>query len=374
MSRICQVVGTVVIGLLVACEALAATEMEAALAYPSWDEPTASAMSDADCESSEGAIDLVCALGDGLHCGDGCGASCCDSCCDGCCEGCCDDIGYCCTGPKWYGTIGAVILHRERPSRGSIVATNPGLAPIVSADAYDFDAQGGPEVALGRRLNDCWAIEGRYFGVDNTASTSLTSPGNFIGTGFTGPGGTLLTGRYLTMLDSAEINVRHQYSDRLDLLAGFRWIQLQDQLHSTIGPVARAQYDYDNRLYGGQIGANLDVAPRCSRILANIEAKAGVFHNDVEGGIYEFAPGPIGYFTGGETTTSFLGEIKLTAGYQLTKRVAVRAGYQLLWLEEVALASDAAVRSLQNPSLLRTASADAGLFYHGATIGLDFGW
>ncbi len=273
MSCICQVVGTVLIGLFVACEASAATEMEAALAYPSWDEPTPSVISDDDCESSEEAFDLVGAHGDGLLFGGGCGAACCDS----CCEGCCDGIGYCCTGSKWYGTIGAVILHRERPSAGSIVATNPGLAPIVSADAYDFDAQGGPELALGRYLNDCWSVEGRYFGVDNTASTSLTAPGNFIGTGFTGPGGTLLTGRYLTMLDSAEINVRHQYSDRLNLLAGFRWIQLQDQLHSTIGPVARAHYDYDNRLYGGQLGANLDVAPRCSRILANVEAKAGVY-------------------------------------------------------------------------------------------------
>ena len=66
--------------------------------------------------------------------------------------------------------------------------------------------------------------------IDFTASTSVTAPSSFIGTGFTGPGGTLLTGRYLTMLDSAEINLRHQHNDRLDLLAGFRWIQLQDQL------------------------------------------------------------------------------------------------------------------------------------------------
>ncbi|MBL9165621.1 MAG: BBP7 family outer membrane beta-barrel protein [Planctomycetaceae bacterium] len=73
------------------------------------------------------------------------------------------------------------------------------------------------------------------------------------------------------------------------------------------------------------------------------------------------------------TKAAFVGEIDLTLGYRLTQHIIVRGGYQLLWIDNVALAGDAASRGLLNPSVLRGVEFNS-LFYQGATTGIDFVW
>ncbi|HZZ29301.1 MAG TPA: BBP7 family outer membrane beta-barrel protein [Pirellulales bacterium] len=203
------------------------------------------------------------------------------------------------------------------------------------------------------------------------------TPGAFIGAGFTGPANTLFDGHALTKLDSSEINWRHQEWDQLALLVGFRWVELKDnvtyRLNST---VAEGNYDYNNHLYGGQIGADWAPFDHCNPLQIHIVGKVGVFGNADDGGITEFGPvgTRIGSFTGRDSTTPFVGELDFSATYTLTNHIAIRGGYQLLWLTDLALAADAANRSLLNPSLLRNVSDDGRLFYQGATVGLDFAW
>jgi hypothetical protein len=360
--------------------------METALAEAAWDEPTVSLESETK-SAVELAGELYATDADSILACGACEDSACDKCgtSDNCCDdSCCDDsccgvdcgagVGSCC--PKWFATIGVIALDREDPTPGTIVAANPGGARFFGAENFDFDPEVGYEVGLARRFDNGCILEGRYFGIDHTAASTIVTPGNFIGTGFTGPGGTTVAGRYLTMLDSTEINLRRQHTDRLTLLGGFRMIELRDQARFMLNNnVARGHYDYDNRLYGGQLGSNLDLSPRGGRLLANLETKAGVYNNLIEGGINEFQGfNFIGGFNGEESNTAFVGEINLNTGYRLTDHVTLRTGYQLLWIENVALASDAAVRSLLNPSLLLTVSDDQGLFYHGATGGIDVVW
>ena len=67
---------------------------------------------------------------------------------------------------------------------------------------------------------------------------------------------------------------------------------------------------------------------------------------------------------------AFLGEVGVTGTYQLTSCLALRAGYNLLWAAEVALAP----HQTNNTHLrAREVSVDAGgdLFAHGAIIGLE---
>jgi len=371
-----QVVGAVALGFFAAHEA-AATSMKAALADAAWDEPTISLEADSQPDTTlQLAGDLYATENLILPCG-GCEDDVCDHCCDDdCCGGvdCGAGVGYCC--PKWYATVGTVILDRETPTAGTIVAANPAGTRFFGAEAFDFDYEAGLEVGLARRFDNGCILEGRYFGIDHTAAETIVTPGNFIGTGFTGPGGTTVAGRYLTKLDSFEINLRRQHSDRVTLLGGFRMIELRDDANFVLNNnVARGNYVYDNKLYGGQLGSNLDLSPRGGRWLANVESKAGIYNNLVEGGIFEFQGANfIGTFNGEESNTAFVGEINLNTGYRICEHVVLRGGYQLLWIENIALASDAAVRSLLNPSLLNTVADDAGLFYHGATAGVDFVW
>jgi hypothetical protein len=391
MSRIWHVAGALALGFLVSAQ-VSATTMEMALAEAAWDEPMVGLENEAK-SAVELAGELYATDADSILACGACEDSACDKCApqdncskDNCCDdSCCDDsccggdcgagVGSCC--PKWFATIGVIALDREDPTPGTIVAANPAGTRFFGAEAFDFDFEAGVEVGLARRFDNGCILEGRYFGIDHTAASTIVTPGNFIGTGFTGPGGTTIAGRYLTMLDSTEINIRRQHTDRLTLLGGFRMIELRDQARFMLNAnVARGHYDYDNRLYGGQLGSNLDLSPRSnSRILANVETKAGVYNNLIEGGINEFQGfNFIGTFNGDEANTAFVGEINLNTGLRLTDHVTLRTGYQLLWIENVALASDAAVRSLLNPSLLRTVSDDQGLFYHGATGGIDVVW
>jgi hypothetical protein len=160
-------------------------------------------------------------------------------------------------------------------------------------------------------------------------------------------------------------------------LGGFRWVELKDEMFYKLnGNVATGDYEYNNRMYGGQIGARLDLAPaQMSRVIFTVEGKAGLYGNVVDGGIFEYQGNNfIGSFVGHETHAAGVFQIDIVSGYRLTNHMNAYAGYSLLWLDGVAIAGDAASRSLLNPSLLRTVNTHGDLFYNGATTGVEFVW
>jgi hypothetical protein len=369
--------GAFVLIAVMAGGALASPTMDAAVRDADWDGSTSlAAVADAEEIGLRNPLQLV------SSCEATCGACCDDACCDdACCDGCvgcgdgCDCGDACGCGPKWYASAGVILLKRDRPVPGTVVAANPAGTAFSSASDFSFDWEIGPDVALARRFSGGTILEGRYFGVDSTDTNDFVTPGNFIGAGFTGPGGTTFTGKYLSMLDSTEINLRRAVSDRLTLLGGFRWIELKDEMFYKLnGNVATGDYEFNNRLYGGQLGLSFTPMRPAGRWIANIETKAGVYGNVADGGIFEYQGNNfIGSFVDSDTTTSFVGEIGFILGYRLTQNVVLRSGYQLLWLDNVALAGDAASRSLLNPSLLRDIDYN-DLFYQGATTGIDVAW
>ncbi len=293
-------------------------------------------------------------------------------------NGCCDECSSCedCCPPLWNISAGAVILHRDRPSDGTIIGAQPSGSPAFSRGSdFDFGWDGGPEITIARTIGRDNSLEARYFNCYGSADTQFVAPSSFIGAGFVGPRGTAISGHDLTKLDSIEINWRHQAWDRLVLMAGFRTIELRDYLSYKIGSPALADYDYGNHLYGGQIGADWALAKPSSPLQLGVALKAGVYGNADHGGVaLTLGGGPAGNFGGQDTTTAFVGELDFLAAYNLTNHIAVHGGYQLLWLTNLVLATDAANRSLLNPSLLRTVSDDGRLFYQGATVGIDFMW
>jgi hypothetical protein len=296
-----------------------------------------------------------------------------------CCHSCDACSQYmCCCPSMWYVSAGAAILHRDRPDPGIIVGNNPftGVAFSRGSD-FNFNWAGGPDITIGRRLGDESMLMVRYFNSYETADVNFRTPGGFIGAGFTGPANTLFNGHALTKLDSTEINLRRQQWDQLALLVGFRWVELKDEAAYKINTtVAEGDYEYNNHLYGGQIGADWAVTSPRNPLQLNVVGKAGVFGNANDGGIFESRPvgNPIGSFAGRGSSTSFVGELDFTAAYIFTDHIAIRGGYQLLWLSDLALATNEASRSLLNPSLLRNVNDDSHLFYQGATVAIDFVW
>jgi hypothetical protein len=73
-----------------------------------------------------------------------------------------------------------------------------------------------------------------------------------------------------------------------------------------------------------------------------------------------------------ETDLAFAGEVAVTAVYQWSDQLALRAGYQLLWLEGVAIASDQAAAT--NVIAQNGIDPTGGVFFHGALLGAEYSW
>jgi hypothetical protein len=371
MSTMLRGAAALFLSMSVTGAAWAGPTMDAALASASWDDSAAAGVDDVALVNplTADAIQLASATEPGCCAAEGAGDD---------CLGCAEEIDcgdLCGCGPTWYASAGMIFMKRDRPDAGAVVAANPAGTPFSSASDFSFDWEPGVDIALARRFSGGTILEGRYFGVDSTDTNAFVTPGNFIGAGFTGPGGTAFNGKYLSMLDSTEINLRRPVSERLSLIGGFRWVELKDEMFYKLnGNVATGDYEYNNRLYGGQLGASWTPMRPTGRWIANVETKAGVYGNVADGGIFEYQGNNfIGSFVDSDTTTAFVGEIDLTLGYRLTQHVVLRSGYQLMWLDNVALAGNAASRSLLNPSLLSNIEYNS-LFYQGVTTSIDFVW
>ena len=178
-----------------------------------------------------------------------------------------------------------------------------------------------------------------------------------------------LNATYNSQLNSAEINWLHPWGDRVTWLVGFRWLELQDNIryHITF-PAFTANYDWneDNHLYGAQLGTDLNLGSLTGPLTIDCVLKAGVYGNAADND-FSLRPSTGGLFTGGGsgTDTAFVGEIGVTMAYQFTNHLAVRGGYQLLFIDGVALSSNQAAIATANSSQVGISSR-GDVFYHGA--------
>lgn len=304
-------------------------------------------------------------------------ADCCEVCDDACDDSCGCDLPTVCP-PTWTAKVGAVYLTRSRPAGDATIVPLAGPGVIARGDDYGFNWAAGPDVSIQRRTAEGNAWELRYFGaLDWDAADAYGAVGNVRIGSFSNFGATNLTARYRSSLDSAELNTIHPLSSRFSWLAGFRWLELSDTLTSTITfPAFSADYNWHetNHLYGAQLGGLFHFARPSDRLTFDSVFKAGVYGNDANND-FTLLPSTGGQFDGGlgGSSVAFVGEIGITGVYQLTEHIALRGGYQTLWISGVALASD----NMANATALGSQAnitTDGDLFYHGALMSVDFMW
>ncbi len=130
--------------------------------------------------------------------------------------------------------------------------------------------------------------------------------------------------------------------DNIGLLIGFRYFYLQDQLFTTFNDVQTGSSSYNissyNNLFGGQIGGRL------SRERGNFgfdfTGKAGVYGNDIH------SSQRVSDFSGFEQRNNsvnagqlaFLGDLQLNTTYRFSQKWSLRGGYQVYWIQGLALA------------------------------------
>ncbi|MCI0358957.1 MAG: BBP7 family outer membrane beta-barrel protein [Planctomycetaceae bacterium] len=301
---------------------------------------------------------------------------------------------------------------------GPTAATPFGPTVLTTNDLRpEFDA--GGKFTLGRRIFDCYRIEGTYLGlydfqdvaiVTNTdlsiPGVDLNDDGDFTDAGESAPIpasignlSTFLSGfadpavpgldantqvaiAFESSFQSAEFNVRYYAAMPpgpfdVSYLVGFRYLRIHEQFNFVGEAVFPAvvtndlQVNTENDLYGVQIGIQA-LCLKTTRWWLDVDIKGGIYNNSTSV-LTDFqqtgSPGGGGFVE--RDRTAWVGDITVALNWQMTPTCAFRVGYQGIFINGLALAPDNAIN---NADLILTDTArldDSGeLAYHGPTIGL----
>jgi hypothetical protein len=278
------------------------------------------------------------------------------------------------------------------------------LGPVVLSTSDlqpNFDA--GGRFTIGRRVWDCYRIEGTYWGSfqwkDFAAVADTTGPGG------TGTLSTLLSGGFgnaavpaldnntfvsaadRTKMNNGELNLLYWIDmppGGLDvsLLVGGRYLDIRDQffMHS-INPVQENILTVNtiNQMWFMQAGLSTDWLI-ASRMWINATLKGGIANNHARllndyitntgGG------GAVPHDTADtRNRTAGLLDLSFVANLQCTPWMVARIGYQALFLTGVAVASD----NIQTNNFLLTngpavVNARSNGVFHGPLIGIGGNW
>lgn len=340
--------------------------------------------------------------------------------------------------PRWWDFYAeALWLQRDDIIHGDVIFASDGprgtFPPVAVASASDFDFDQratmklGAAMQLGARMN----IEGVFMALNNYKANldivdptdNLFSPfsdfGNFpppqagVDTNANGlfdnpplsRGGFSDTDAaervrvaYSSNFESAEMNFRNRWQGpncRLQgsWLCGVRYFHLQeDMIYQTFVNYTIPQNDapFDvvtgnsnyiistrNDLTGFQAGGDLWISVIPGLRLGG-EGKVGIYGNHAKQRSTFNAASlttPINEFIE-HTQAAFMADAQLLAIWRLNYHWSLRGGYQFLYVDKVALAADNF--NSTSPFALggRTVSIkdDSHVFYHGATLGLEYMW
>lgn len=334
------------------------------------------------------------------------------------------------------------------PGSGGVLG-RPGTTTLFGGD-LDYDERPGARFTIGSWLNcDCTkGIELSYFflnggtdgfGASSASAAVLARPFFNVNSGlpdaqliaFPGiaTGGVRVTsnsdlqGADLNMFcnlccrpacfpTDCETDCRRKVSYRLDVLAGPRWLNLDEDLviAERVNDAATGasftvvdRFETRNNFYGGQIGARAEWQK--GRCFVNLLGKValGVTHQEVriigtttitqpgaapsvqQGGLLAL-PTNIGSYD--RDRFSVVPEIGINVGCQVTKRVRAFAGYNFLYWNNVVRPGDQ-IDLVINPTQVPSAGGPGGLvgparpafafqdtdfWAHGINAGLEFRW
>ncbi|MFL5339851.1 MAG: BBP7 family outer membrane beta-barrel protein [Gemmataceae bacterium] len=290
----------------------------------------------------------------------------------------------------------------------------PGTTVLLGGGEQNARFFNGGRFAAGAWLGERWGVEGSYLFLGPNSSNFFASSTGAAGTAvlarpFTMSNGvpcaelvalpagvfpTVLGGEAgsiavtdRTFFQGAELNLVRRIGCpdrpfRLELLAGFRYLQLREQLtivenvavgasttaFANTGIVVTDQFGTDNKFYGGQVGIRGEY--QFDRFFVNAAGKLalGDTHETVMiNGSTQFTPPAGAPFTvpGGllALTTnsgnfsrdrfSFVNEVNVNVGYKVTPHIRVMAGYTFLYWSRVVRPGDQ-IDSVVNPFFVPT--------------------
>jgi hypothetical protein len=271
--------------------------------------------------------------------------------------------------------------------------------PVLNASDFSHSFSGGPRVGLVHHGDGGTDLEVSYFQIDGWDSYRavgptpddwlvMRAPGNFLQTQneLSPPFTQAMTWDYTSRLYNAEANMRWHSWDRVSVLAGFRWVNVTEKLVGMLTPPTPhgtgSFWDTQtkNNLYGLQIGAEARLLERGRFSIGGV-LKAGIFDNRVDETTLvrmERIQFPESAST---DYLAFLGELGVQCKYQATPRLSLKVGYEVMWLQGVALApgqipetysSYGGLNPLDTHVQAVGVNCSSGVLYHGGAAGLEY--
>lgn len=299
----------------------------------------------------------------------------------------------------WSFESGSLILFRSDPSSKQLIRGINDPSNSLNSDELSYGTAYGYQLQLQRQLSQRNRFEARFFGTDDfsDSSSQATTPNALFDPQFLQVGssvlprraGTTLQTRLASKLYSFELNMNHEVTENIEAIAGFRYVRLKDNLSLNIPDATTAffnlpsptsaQTEASNDLFGAQIGARARLW-ESSRLSLTTDFKGGLYGNGAHQRSNVTTQDPF-FGTLASTandfndTVAFVGEWTLQGNYKLTDRWSVDVGYQLLWIDGVAVGTEQLTAS--NYQLVGTGNgidSHDHVFYQGIMLGLDYVW
>lgn len=274
----------------------------------------------------------------------------------------------------WTTRANLVVLQRTRPDSLVLIQDQSGTPETLNAADFHFDYELGWDVSLLGQVAGLPQMEIRFFSVDGWAAQAsaemLTAPiqintatGDFVNATGT------VNASYHSELCSFEANARLPHSERVTWLAGFRYLELDERFHADIPSDVTLDVATRNRLYGAQFGAEAQLWQLGCWSFEGT-GRLGLFGNAAtHDGVFDTGQSPETR-RASDGAVAFLIEAGLAAVYPITPRLSVRGAYNVLWLGNVAVATDQVSASNFVGDTGIDPHGDA--FYHGAFVGIEY--
>jgi hypothetical protein len=303
----------------------------------------------------------------------------------------------------WYATADLAPLTIDYGD-GFVVARIPEGPVVLTTNDLRPEFDSGGKFTIGRRIFDCYRIEGTYLGaydwedqrlVTNDELNEDDGVGNlstFL-SGFADPpipgldGNNLVSIAMQSSMQSAEINVRYWANMPpgpfdVSYLVGARYFRIRDQFNffgqadvdgdppfdDTTNDV---QFNTANDMWGVQLGI-AGAFLKTTRFWCDFDLKGGIYSNEASQTTSYLLDGvEQGPFSVTRNRTSWVGDLSIVGNWQMTPRIVLRAGYQAIFMNGVVMGQD----QVQSPLVNNIPGPidDAGnVAYHGPILGLTW--
>lgn len=310
--------------------------------------------------------------------------------------------------PSLYGQVGAIFWNRQPRYENRPIAVDPNTGTtFLSTSDLNSNFEPGLMAAVGMRLRGNRMLEFSSFNIFEANTTAvavapnpaafLIFPNNLAGNVFVDMDRTQVNYSYL--LQSYAVNLAcccgcccdtccsdqgfgNSRCQSVTWFGGFRYLNLNEQLNisaqrTVAGALEEGAYNVRtaNHLYGGQLGASFRRSQ--GRFGWDATGFGGIFSNQARQtqSVTDFPNFPLRPpVSTSAAGLAFVGGINLSGLYALTDVWNLRAGYNVLWIEGLALAPDQLDFNFAAAAGGNQLNNSGGMFLHGFNVGLEARW